>query len=42
VGDNFVAGVRRLLAVAHQYTRQLVDDAVLHPAADALILPVTS
>lgn len=42
VGDNFVAGVRRLLAVAHHYTRQLVDDAVLHPDADALILPVTS
>jgi hypothetical protein len=33
VGDDFVAGVRRLLAVAHQHTKQLVADAILHPEA---------
>ena len=41
VGDDFVAGIRRLLAVAHRHTKQLIDDALLHHD-DALVLPVTS
>ena len=38
VGDNFVAGVRRLLVIAHQHSKKLMDDALLHPD-DALVPP---